>query len=400
MDLKSGYPFWAVKNGLLQAYPPLQQSLRCDVAVIGAGITGALVAQEFAAHGHEVIVLDRRDVAWGSTAASTALLQYEIDAHLVELARRYGRADAVLAYRACIEGVDALAALARRIGGCGLARMKSLYWASTRRDGVGLREEYEARRQAGFAVRWLSPQAVAARYGLACGGAILSRPAARLDPYRMTHRLLRPLGGRVYDHSGVEAISVGARSVRLTTAQGSVQASHVVVAAGYEGQRWLSQRVARNRSSYAFVTDTMPLPRLGPLRDTVFWETARPYAYLRSTADGRVLVGGEDDAIDVPARRDRRVPEKACALLRRATLLFPQIPWVPAFCWAGTFAETRDGLPYFGAHAQYGPRVLFAMAYGGNGIVYSMLGAALLRATVERRAHALQALFGFGRLQR
>lgn len=400
MDLKSGYPFWAVKNGLMQTYPPLQQSLRCDVAVIGAGITGALIAHELAAHGHDVIVLDRRDVAWGSTAASTALLQYEIDTHLVELVRRYGRDDAVLAYRSCVEAVDGLAALARSVGGTGFSRMKSLYWASTLRDGVALHDEYEARRQAGFDVRWLSPQAVAARYGLRSGGAILNRPAARFDPYRMTHRLLRPLAGRVYDHSGVERVSAGARSVELSTAHGSVRASHVVVAAGYESQRWLTQRVARNRSSYAFVSDTLLPQQLGPLRDTLFWETARPYSYLRSTADGRVLVGGEDDAIDIPARRDRRVPRKACALLRKATLMFPHIPLYPAFSWAGTFAETRDGLPYFGAHAQYGPRVLFAMAYGGNGIVYSQLGAALLRASVEGRAHPLQALFGFGRLQR
>lgn len=69
----------------------------------------------------------------------------------------------------------------------------------------------------------------------------------------------------------------------------------------------------------------------------------------------------------------------------------------PAFAWAGTFAETRDGLAFFGAHPQWGPRVLFAMAYGGNGITYSMIGAGLLRAAIERRRHRLATLFGFTR---
>lgn len=68
------------------------------------------------------------------------------------------------------------------------------------------------------------------------------------------------------------------------------------------------------------------------------------------------------------------------------------------FSWAGTFAETADGLPFFGPHDQWGPRVHFAMAYGGNGITYSMIGAQLLRAGIERRAHPLAGLFGFGRL--
>jgi hypothetical protein len=37
------------------------------------------------------------------------------------------------------------------------------------------------------------------------------------------------------------------------------------------------------------------------------------------------------------------------------------------------------------------------MAYGGNGITYSMIGAGLLRAAIERRRHRLATLFGFTR---
>ena len=78
--------------------------------------------------------------------------------------------------------------------------------------------------------------------------------------------------------------------------------------------------------------------------------------------------------------------------------MFPQLRLQPAFAWAGTFAETEDGLPFFGPHPQHGPRVHFAMAYGGNGITYAMIGATLLRALIERRKHPLAALFSFGRL--
>ena len=119
MDLKSGYPFWAVRNGLMAAFPRLCADLRCDVAVVGGGITGALIADELQRAGHDVVVLEQRDVAWGSTAASTVLLQYEIDTHMVDLAKRYGEDAAVLAYRAisvwlpALPGVLALATLRR-----------------------------------------------------------------------------------------------------------------------------------------------------------------------------------------------------------------------------------------------------------------------------------------------
>jgi len=71
VDLKSGYPFWAIRNGLMHAFPRLERDLRCEIVVIGGGISGALIADELAAHGHEVAVIEQRDIGWGSTAAST-----------------------------------------------------------------------------------------------------------------------------------------------------------------------------------------------------------------------------------------------------------------------------------------------------------------------------------------
>ena len=44
MDLRSGHPYWLLKNGLLASYPPLRRPETCDVAVLGGGVTGALVA--------------------------------------------------------------------------------------------------------------------------------------------------------------------------------------------------------------------------------------------------------------------------------------------------------------------------------------------------------------------
>lgn len=402
MDLKSGYPYWAVKNGLMHAFPALEGDCRCEVAVVGGGISGALIADELARHGHEVAVFEQRDVGWGSTAASTALLQYEIDTHLTDLAKRYGEADAVLAYRACAEAIPALRALASELRGLDFAAMDSLYYASRRRHARALREEFELRRRHGFELEWLDEDEIRARFGFGAPAALLSRPAARIDPYRTTYRLLARLqarGARVFDRTCIESLQPGARGVTLRTAGGGlIRARHVVLAAGYAAQRWLEARVARNRSSYAFVTDPIAPDRLGALRRTMLWETARPYLYLRSTGDGRLLVGGEDDDIDIPARRDARVTSKARRLMKRVERLFPGLEPHPAFSWGGTFAETRDGLPFFGPHPQTGPRVHFAMAYGGNGITYSMAGAGLLRALIERRRHPLAALFSFRRL--
>ena len=402
MDLKSGYPWWAVKNGLMHEFPALQSDLDCEIAVLGGGITGALIADEMQRAGFDVAVLEQRDIAWGSTAASTALLQYEIDTHLIDLARRYGEADAGLAYTACAEAIEQLRDVTRGLRDVGFFRNDSLYVASRWRDARTLAEEQQARQRWGLDVAFLAMPEMQREYGLSVPAALVSRQAACVDPYRMAQRLFQRLhkqGARVHDRTRVDRVSATRRRVELVTEHGHrVRAQYLIVAGGYASQAWLKQKVARNRSSYAFITDPLDPDELGWLKHTVVWESARPYLYIRATPDHRLLVGGEDDAIDIPARRDARVMRKAMRLAGKAHGWFPHLPLRPAFAWAGTFAETEDGLPFFGPHPQYGPRVHFAMAYGGNGITYSMIGAGLLRARIERRRHPLARLFSFERL--
>ncbi len=97
MDLHGGAPWWLIQHELTPSVAPLVGEHRCEVLVIGAGLTGALVADAMTSRGHDVIVVDRRDPGLGSTAASTALLQYEIDVELAEQVEQVGIPHAVRA---------------------------------------------------------------------------------------------------------------------------------------------------------------------------------------------------------------------------------------------------------------------------------------------------------------
>ena len=74
MDLHTGTSLWVAQAGLPASYPPLTGDLDADVAVVGAGVTGAAIAHELSRAGLRVVVVDKRDVATGSSAASTGLL--------------------------------------------------------------------------------------------------------------------------------------------------------------------------------------------------------------------------------------------------------------------------------------------------------------------------------------
>ena len=115
MDLASPQPFWPLRNGLLSVYPSLKEDVTCDIVVLCAGISGAFVAECLSREGLDIVVLDKRDVGGGSTSASTALLQYEIDMPLVELSNRIGRRDAEECYRLCHDSIDSIERLVAKL---------------------------------------------------------------------------------------------------------------------------------------------------------------------------------------------------------------------------------------------------------------------------------------------
>ena len=95
MDLRSGMPYHWIFNGLPVEYPQLDHDVKCSALVVGGGITGALCAHALATAGVDVLVVEAGSIGTGSTSASTALLQYELDTPLHLLAEEVGEETAV-----------------------------------------------------------------------------------------------------------------------------------------------------------------------------------------------------------------------------------------------------------------------------------------------------------------
>jgi len=108
------------------------------------------------------------EVGHGSTAATTALIQYEIDTHLVDLIDRVGADHAIRSYRLCLQAVWGIEELAGAAGGgCAWRCTKSLYLASHRSDRRVLEREHLARRTAGIEVALLDERDIRQRFSFA-----------------------------------------------------------------------------------------------------------------------------------------------------------------------------------------------------------------------------------------
>lgn len=399
--VRSRQPYWLMRDGIGDTGPRLTRSLDCDVAIVGAGIVGVLVADALVATGRRVVLLDRHEPAQASTSASTALLQYEIDTNLVELTGLIGATSAARAYLACVNSFERLERRFPELMSQSEYRHgPSVYLASDESAVPELRAELAARRAIGIAVEWLERHQLREKYGLTSPGGILSSLSATLDPVRFTRGVLAGClrhGADLYTRAEVETIEEESDGLALRMAGAHVvRARHVVMAAGYESLKFLPPEVADIDSTFALVTEPLEDARRAAI--PLIWESARPYLYLRGTPDGRIMVGGGDLPFRNAKTRDAMLPRQLAKLAAAYEKLFG-LPLPPiAYGWAGSFGKTRDGLPYIGRAPGLNPRLHFALCYGGNGITYAAHAGEMIRASIEGQAHPLSEVFGFERL--
>ena len=404
--LRHGRPLWLRidRRRSARRFPSLTGHHAVEVAIVGAGMTGAMIAAHFAQAGVSVAVVEANRAGSGSTAASTALLLQEPDLDLSSLAKLYGPAASRRIWELSFAAARNLATAFREKNvACDLLYRDSVYYTKSVERARGLQRELAKRRDAGLRGEWLSPRRVRELTGLTAAGAIRTRGNAQLNPYRACLGLLDAAdrdGAAIYERSRVRRIQQRPHGVRLHTERGTIDAAQVVIATGY-ATRDFRPLAGRFRMRHTFVLATHPLERrdrlnlgLGPV---MLWDTERPYHYVRWTPDHRLLLGGADR----PSRRGALLTKVFDEGVRDLRAYFET--HLPAladigidYAWEGLFAVTPDSLPYIGPHRRY-PRHAFALGYGGNGMTFAWMAAQILLEQWKGIASSDHELFRFGR---
>lgn len=401
MDLYAGYPFWLIKNPLFNYVNEVKENMHTDVAIIGSGITGTLVAHELCSSGITCSIFDKRPISTGSSAASTAHLQYEIDVPLCRLLEKVEEKTAVVAYRASLQAITDIEAVFRKTRvDAEFERKSSLYLASDKKGCKEIKKEYLLRKKYGLPATLLDKEALEEVYHIHRLGALKNEEAAQMDAYRSAILLLqyhqRKNGLQLYPYTNIVRHEADGKGYKLYTDTGkSISCRYLIIAAGYEAGLFLPRKVMDLVSTYALVTEPMHQDQLWP-EECLIWETARPYLYLRTTKDHRIIIGGEDINFKNERLRDILLARKTKKLLEKFNALFPDIPVKCDMTWCGTFSATKDGLPYIGAYPGI-DNMFFALGYGGNGITFSMIAAQVIRNKLKGVKDEREEVFGFNR---
>jgi glycine/D-amino acid oxidase-like deaminating enzyme len=379
-DLRGGTAPWlagepARRRGVIGG------NMRCDVLIVGAGITGSMMADHLTALGRHVTIIDRERPGFGSTTASTAMLLWEIDCSLSELTSFYGFERAATIYRRSVMAVHGLQHRIAEVGiPCALRPRDSLYLAAGETGAREVLAEHELRQRANLPGAYLDYLTLKRALAFDREAAILSPGAAEVNPLQLSHGLLdhaRAQGARLFDAEAVSYDSAG-RSVMVGLENGyAIEADRVILCTGYVMPDIVDAKLHRTASSWAIAT---PPQAVGTLwsNGMLVWEASENYLYARTTIDDRIIIGGEDEPdVTNPEDRDRRMPEKRLALQQRLSELWPSANAAVDFTWSGAFGETEDGLPLIGPVSHH-PGVYAAYGYGGNGITFSFLASRLV----------------------
>ncbi|BCJ90338.1 FAD-dependent oxidoreductase [Terrihabitans soli] len=397
-DLRTGKTVWEARPLLSLPVQPLIKDIKTDVLIVGAGTSGAFMAEALTDAGLDVAVVDRRGPAEGATTASTALIEYEIDTPIIELAKKIGLAKAERAWKRSHLALTSLAARTRALGiDCAQTRRDNLYLAGNMLDAKGLEREWAARRAIGIETVLLSRKDVKERFGISRQAALLSFDDLSCDPRQLAVGYLdvaAKRGARLFSPVTVMDVKGSGKQLTVKTQEGPrILCRHIVFCTGYELPDHVPKRGHSIISTYAIAT-RQQRDNLWP-GECFIWEASDPYLYIRTSPEGRVICGGEDEEFEDEAKRDARLDRKTAVLERKLKKLLPDLDTKAEFAWTGSFGTTATGLPTVDQIPKY-PHRWFVLGFGGNGITYSRLGADIVRAALTGKRDPDADLYALG----
>ncbi|WP_342536982.1 FAD-dependent oxidoreductase [Sporosarcina sp. FSL K6-3508] len=393
MKLHTGSLFWETTVDIKSFKNGARKELY-DIAIIGGGMSGALCAFVLAQEGYSLVMIEQNEVGGGSTSANTGLLQFSNDIMLHELIEEIGEEQAVEFYLSCKKALQQLQEVADHTSfNVNFHTRNSLYYASTEEDVSRLKKEYEALQKYGFPVEYWEREDIEARFPFSQPAAIVTKGDAEVNPLRLCIGAIQyayEKGMDVFEYTEVLEIDDQDEYAVINTSEGDFYTRTVVVTTGYTPAPELD--VPQKDLKITYAVATQPIEDLSFWHERMMiWETKRPYLYMRLTDDQRIIAGGLDQDAEKLLSSTDATEKKFDELKSELKKLFPNEEIRSEHEWVAVFGESTDELPVIGRHPNES-HVYYLIGLGGNGTVYSMLGAYLIRDEIAGKDNPNQSI--------
>ena len=336
----------------LPEYDALRSDIRTDVLVIGGGMAGLLCARLLLDAGVECLVAERRRIASGVTARTTAKLTAQHGLIYHKLTREFGKETAQGYLHANLAALDALRAMARDIP-CNLEKKSAFLYALD--GGKKLEAEMAALEAIGSPAIWEKYLPLP----FPVDGAIRFPNQAQFHPLKFLRGILPGL--TVYENTQVLALE----GTTAITPQGRIHARKVIVATHFP---FLNRHGGYFLKLYQQRSYVLALENAGNV-DGMYLDQAPGGLSLRNYENTLLLGGG--------SHRTGKKSGGWAPLQDFAQRYYPQS--IQRAAWATQDCMSLDGIPYIGPYSPRLPDIYVATGFNKWGMTGSMTAARLLR---------------------
>ncbi|WP_294406767.1 FAD-binding oxidoreductase [uncultured Clostridium sp.] len=376
-----GKPLFTDINKNYQQYPYLTEDLETEICIIGGGVTGALASYYLSKNNIKNVILEKKRVAHLSTSITTALLQYELDDKLADLTEYTSSENVIKSYKLGLKALDEIEEFIDTYGNeSDYKKRDTLLYTSKKDEIKGIKIEYDHRKENGFDVQYIDQTYSGFSFDVKAG-IISKNGGAEIDPYKFTRQLLKVSGSKcteIYENTEVIDLIHYDDHIDVITEFGyKVRAKKVIVATGYNTSLFTDRNFATKTTSFNIVTK--PVSNIEGWNERILIrDNSDPYNYLRTTMDNRMIIGGEDVRFIPDIFNEKMAEEKYDILENRLKSMFPNIKDIEIeYKYCGAFYSTADNMGFIGPDNKHN-NLWYLLGYGANGILFAVLGAAML----------------------
>jgi len=368
-----------------------------EVCIVGGGLAGLSTALGLVERGmREVVVLEAKQAGFGASGRNGGFVFGGYSLDCADLLKALGPQRARELYTLTTDAVDLMRERIRRYhidcdathGGAILAN-----WF----DEPARLETQRRLMKASFGVDWepLSEAQLASRLKTRrYHGGLLEHNAFHFHPLKYVLGVARAAvaaGADIYEQSPVVSLERQGSGFLVKTADGVIEAKHVVMAGGGYARNVYRQveRAVLPIATYVMATE----PLGARLKDAIdctsaIYDTRFAFDYYRALPDTRILWGGRISVLD-------RQPDAIARLLRHDLLkVYPQLHDVRIeYAWGGLMSYARHKMPQIGQSAD---GVWYAVGFGGHGMAPTTVSGELLAAAISGERPVPEAFSHFG----
>lgn len=356
-------------------YLPLDENLKTQVCVVGAGIAGLTTAYLLLKNGFAVTVIEKESLAENETARTSAHLSSILDEGFSALIDMHGEEDARKIYSSHCDAINLIEKIVEEESiDCDFKRVPGLLYQSPDTEKDYLKKELEAAYRLGCEdVQLLLSPLQFADYG----PALEFQNQAQFHSVKYLNGLAKAItkmGGRIYTQT--RAVQFNDETIEVTTERGwMISAEHIIVTTNVPVNDLL--RIHTKEQAYRSYVLGIEIPKdQFPL--ALMWDTSDPYHYLRKIPDysewsDLLIVGGEDHRVGIDDEK-----EDHFANIQNWVETKLHIEGSILYRWSGQIIEPIDGIAFIGLNPG-SKNISIICGDSGHGLTHSTLGAMILK---------------------